>query len=115
MTGVHATIENVSRQGFLKGLLATGGLVVAAEFVPVRGALAAYATGAAKLPGMRYAVIARPPVMGGKLASYDGSTAMKVPGVEKIIVIEGTPLPSKFQPICGVAVIALNCPEAPIR
>jgi hypothetical protein len=47
--------------------------------------------------------------------AYDGSTAMKVPGVEKIIVIEGTPLPSKFQPICGVAVIALNCPEAPIR
>ena len=44
----------------------------------------------AKLPGMKYAVIARPPVMGGKLASYDGSAAMKVPGVEKIVVIEGT-------------------------
>ena len=26
--------------------------------------------------------------MGGKLASYDGSAAMKVPGVEKIVVIE---------------------------
>jgi hypothetical protein len=25
--------------------------------------------------------------MGGKLASYDGSAAMKVPGVEKIVVI----------------------------
>jgi len=289
MTPVHATIENVSRRGFLKGVLATGGLVVAAEFVPARAALAAYATGAAKmtggvvsdphvfisidpsglvtivahraemgtgirtslpmaiadeleadwsrvkivqspgdekkygnqntdgsrsmrhfiqpmrecgaamrqmletaaaqrwgvavgevqaqnhevvhklsgrklgygdlaaaasalptpladqiklkdqaafrylgkgnvqvvdlfdittgravygidtkLSGLKYAVIGRPPVMGGKLASYDGTAAMKVPGVEKIIVIEGTPPPSKFQPIGGVAVIARN-------
>ena len=51
MTLVHATIENVSRRGFLKGLLATSSLVVAAEFVPARGALAAYATGAAKMAG----------------------------------------------------------------
>ena len=36
MTAVHAIIENVSRRGFLKGLLATGGLVVAAQFVPAR-------------------------------------------------------------------------------
>src|SRR5215469_9259544 len=61
-----------------------------------------------KLAGLKYAVIARPPVMGGTLASYDGSAAMKVPGVEKIVVIEGTPPPSKFQPIGGVAVIARN-------
>src|SRR5262249_62136146 len=51
MTPVHASIENVSRRGFLKGLIATGGLVVAAEFSPARGALAAYATGAAKMTG----------------------------------------------------------------
>src|SRR5438105_15509387 len=51
MASVHATLENVSRLGFLKGIAATGGLVVAAEFVPLRGALAAYATGAAKMPG----------------------------------------------------------------
>jgi isoquinoline 1-oxidoreductase subunit beta len=61
-----------------------------------------------KLAGLKYAVIARPPVMGGKLASYDGAAAMKVPGVEKIVVIEGTPPPSKFQPIGGVAVIGRN-------
>jgi isoquinoline 1-oxidoreductase subunit beta len=61
-----------------------------------------------KLAGLKYAVIARPPVLGGKLASYDGSAAMKVPGVEKIVVIDGTPPPSKFQPIGGVAVIARN-------
>ena len=46
MTRVQATIENVSRRGFLKGLIATGGLVVAAEYLPSRGALAAFATGA---------------------------------------------------------------------
>src|SRR5947199_208242 len=164
MSAVHATIENVSRRGFLQGLIATGGLVVAAAQswnVPVGegraqnhevihkpsgrklgyGDVAAAASALptppadqiklkdeasfrylgkgnvpivdlfdittgravygidAKIPGMKYAVIARPPVMGGKLASYDGSAAMKVPGVEKIVVIEGTPPPSKFQPI----------------
>src|SRR5262249_1967257 len=61
-----------------------------------------------KLAGLKYAVVAGPPVMGGKLASYDGTAAMKVPGVEKIVVIEGAPPPSKFQPIGGVAVIARN-------
>jgi len=50
MTPVHAIVENVSRRGFLKGVLATGGLVVAAKFVPARAAFAAYATGADKMP-----------------------------------------------------------------
>ena len=62
----------------------------------------------AKSPGMKYAVIARPPVLGGKLASYDATAAMKVPGVEKIVVLDGTPPPAKFQPLGGVAVIAAN-------
>jgi isoquinoline 1-oxidoreductase beta subunit len=62
----------------------------------------------AKLPGMKYAAVARPPVLGGKLASYDATAAMKVPGVEKIVVIEGTLPPAKFQPLGGVAVVAAN-------
>ena len=62
----------------------------------------------AKMAGMKYAVIARPPVFGGKLASHDASAAMKVPGVEKVVVIEGTPAPAKFQPLGGVAVVASN-------
>ncbi len=62
----------------------------------------------ARLPDMKFAVIARPPVFGGKMASYDAADAMKVPGVEKIVVIEGTPAPAKFQPLGGVAVIASN-------
>ena len=62
----------------------------------------------AKLPGMKYAVIARPPVIGGKLVSFDDNAAMKVPGVEKVVTIDGTPAPAKFQPLGGVAVIASN-------
>ena len=62
----------------------------------------------AKLSGMKYAVVARPPVFAGKLASYDDSEALKVPGVEKVVVIDGTPPPAKFQPLGGVAVIAKN-------
>jgi isoquinoline 1-oxidoreductase beta subunit len=61
-----------------------------------------------RLPGMKYAVIARPPVTGGKLVSFDGSEAMKVSGVEKVMEVKGWPWPSKFQPLGGVAVIARN-------
>jgi isoquinoline 1-oxidoreductase subunit beta len=62
----------------------------------------------AKVPGMKYAVVARAPVLGGKLVSFDATAAMKVPGVEKVIVIDGTPPPSKFQPVGGVAIVAAN-------
>ena len=61
-----------------------------------------------RLPGMKYAVIARPPVTGGKVASFDGAAAMKVSGVEKVMEVKGWPWPSKFQPLGGVAVIARN-------
>ena len=40
-----------------------------------------------RLPGMKYAVIARPPVTGGKLVSFDGTDAMKVSGVEKVMEV----------------------------
>src|SRR5262249_47893766 len=62
----------------------------------------------AKLPGMKYAVVARPPVFGGKVVSFDAAAAMKAPGVEKVVTIEGTPAPAKFQPLGGIAVIARN-------
>jgi isoquinoline 1-oxidoreductase beta subunit len=60
------------------------------------------------LPGMKFAVIARPPVLGGKVATLDSSAAMKVPGVEKIVTLQPTPAPYKFNPLGGVAVIATN-------
>jgi isoquinoline 1-oxidoreductase subunit beta len=62
----------------------------------------------AKVPGMKYAVVARPPVLGGKLASFNADAAMKIPGVEKVVTIDGTPPPAAFQPLGGVAVIARN-------
>jgi isoquinoline 1-oxidoreductase beta subunit len=58
------------------------------------------------LPGMKFAVVARPPVVGGKVASVDSNAAMKVPGVEKIVTLQPTPAPAKFAPLGGVAVIA---------
>ncbi len=60
------------------------------------------------LDGMMFAVVARPPVYGGKAASYDATAALKVPGVVRVVEIPGTPPPSEFQPLGGVAVIAHN-------
>jgi len=60
------------------------------------------------IPGMKFAVVARTPVLGGKLVSYDEAAAMKVAGVEKVIKIDGTPMPAKFAPLEGVAVVAKN-------
>jgi isoquinoline 1-oxidoreductase subunit beta len=61
-----------------------------------------------KLPGMMFAVVARPPVVLGKVASFDASAAMKVPGVVKVVPIDGAPPPVKYSPLGGVAVIAKN-------
>ncbi|SFW59613.1 isoquinoline 1-oxidoreductase, beta subunit [Pseudomonas sp. NFACC09-4] len=58
--------------------------------------------------GMLYAVVARPPVYGGKVKSVDSGAALKVPGVVKVLQIEPRPLPSEFQPLGGVAVVAKN-------
>ena len=61
------------------------------------------ATGAAKfgmdarLPGMLYAVVARCPVTGGKVVSFDATKAKAVPGVKDVIAITS-----------GVAVVADN-------
>jgi isoquinoline 1-oxidoreductase beta subunit len=61
-----------------------------------------------RLPGMLYAVIARPQVMGGKVASYDAAAALKVPGVVKVVAIESTPGAPRENPLGGVAVLARN-------
>ena len=62
----------------------------------------------AVVDGMFFAVVARPPVYGGKVASYEAQAALKVPGVVKVVEIPGTPPPSEFWPLGGVAVIANN-------
>lgn len=58
--------------------------------------------------GMLYAAVARPRVYGGKVKSVDDSAALKVPGVIKVMPIDSRPLPSEFQPLGGVAVVASN-------
>jgi isoquinoline 1-oxidoreductase subunit beta len=51
----------------------------------------------AKVPGMVYAVLARCPVFGGKVASFDASKAKAVPGVKNVVQVPN-----------GVAVIGEN-------
>jgi isoquinoline 1-oxidoreductase beta subunit len=66
-----------------------------------------------RLPGQVYAVIARPPVVGGKLVSFDGSEALKVPGVLHVLAAQGWQPPgTKFLPLGGVAVVARNTGSA---
>jgi isoquinoline 1-oxidoreductase subunit beta len=60
------------------------------------------------VPGSKIAVVARPPVVGGKVKTFDEAAAMKVPGVVKVVKIAPTPMPAKFAPLGGVAVIADN-------
>jgi isoquinoline 1-oxidoreductase beta subunit len=50
-----------------------------------------------RLPGMQYAVVARCPVFGGKVKSFDAAKARAVPGVKQVLQISN-----------GVAVVADN-------
>jgi isoquinoline 1-oxidoreductase beta subunit len=61
-----------------------------------------------RLPGMLYAVVARPQVYGGKVKSVDAAAALKVPGVVKVVPIDPTPGAPEFNPLGGIAVIARN-------
>ena len=58
--------------------------------------------------GMAFAVVARPPVYGARLKRFDVSRAERVPGVLKVLPIDFPGIPSAFQPLGGVAVIAEN-------
>ncbi len=60
-----------------------------------------------RLPGMKYAVVARPSVLGSKVKSYDAAAALKVPGVHSVHEIEGIfTVPRKFGQLGGIAVVA---------
>ncbi|NYT85693.1 xanthine dehydrogenase family protein molybdopterin-binding subunit [Pollutimonas harenae] len=61
-----------------------------------------------RLPGMVYAVVARPPVVGGKLRSVRSEKALQVPGVLKIVDIPSYRGAPGFQALGGVAVVASN-------
>jgi isoquinoline 1-oxidoreductase subunit beta len=62
----------------------------------------------AKMPGMVYASIEHPPVLGQKVKSYDDKAALKVAGVKQTLTINKYKPPHLFQPLGGVAVIADN-------
>lgn len=62
----------------------------------------------ARPEGLAFAVVARPPVMGGKVKSFDAAETMKVPGVLKVVAIEAPSTPTEFQPLGGIAVVAEN-------
>ena len=62
----------------------------------------------ATMPGMVFASVEHPPVLGQKIKSYDDKAALKVPGVQKTLTIDTFKPPHLFQPLGGVAVIADN-------
>jgi isoquinoline 1-oxidoreductase beta subunit len=58
--------------------------------------------------GMLFAVIARSPVLGGKIKHFDGAEAQKMPGVVKVLEMPATVADAQFHTLAGVAVIATN-------
>ncbi len=60
------------------------------------------------MPGMKIAVVLHPPVYGATVASFDATAALAVMGVERVLEIPSTPIPSGFMPLGGVAVVATS-------
>src|ERR1700723_3428100 len=49
-----------------------------------------------KVPGMLIAVVARPPVVGGKVKHFDASKALAIPGVKKVFEVPAVEMPPLF-------------------
>src|SRR5260370_12320518 len=62
----------------------------------------------ARVDSMVYASVEHPPVLGGKVKSYDDKEALKVAGVRQTVPIDPYQPPPAFQPLGGIAVIADN-------
>ena len=62
----------------------------------------------ARVDGMVYASVEHPPVLGGKVKSYDDKEALKVAGVRQTVAIDPFQQAPAFQPLGGIAVIADN-------
>ena len=63
----------------------------------------------AKVEGMKYAVVARCPVWGGKVKSYNADKAKATQGVLNVIEIPASNIPADFHvPMGGIAVVADN-------
>lgn len=92
---LRPAFRNVGKDLPLEGAseIVTGRAIFGADFV---------------LPGMLTAVIARPPVVGGRVVKHDAKKALSVKGVKHVVQL---PVPSKpwgFQPLGGLAVVAEN-------
>ena len=61
-----------------------------------------------QLEGMKYSVIARPPVLFGSVESYDATETLKVPGVLQVVELPALTPPAAFNMLGGIAVIAEN-------
>ncbi len=61
-----------------------------------------------RIEGMKYAAIARPPVVFGKVKSYNADRALAIAGVEQVIELPAAEAPALFKPLGGIAVIASN-------
>ncbi len=62
----------------------------------------------ATMPGMVYAAIERPPVMGATMKSLDDAGAKLVKGVTQVVSLDIAKPPYGFKPLGGAAVIADN-------
>ena len=61
-----------------------------------------------QLDNMLIASIQRPPVVGGKVKSFDATEAKKVKGVVDVIQLKDRPFPVNVMPLSGIAVVATN-------
>jgi len=86
----------------LKDQLRALPVVDAADLVTGRATFAADV----QVKGMLTAVIARPPVLGGRPARYDPSRALAVPGVRAVVEVPRYGLAPGFRPVGGIAVVA---------
>ena len=57
-------------------------------------------------PGMVFATVSRPPVLGSPLAGVDEAAARAVPGVQDVVRLPLAEPPYGFKPLGGVAVVA---------
>ncbi len=62
----------------------------------------------ASLPGMKFATVARCPVLFGKVKSYDAAAALAFDGVEQVVELPGADAPAMFKALGGIAVVASN-------
>ena len=62
----------------------------------------------AGMPGMVYASIARPPVLGNTMKGFADSAARQVKGVRQVVALEAARPPYGFKALGGVAVVADN-------